>query len=204
MCQACERKRHSVVMMASRRRFAGAGSPALAIDAPTAPAPTVPRNFLRVNMITSLTSPEKMARAGPGCKQKSRGYDDIVRSEAAGMNRIDSIEVLDHSLNSAEAEIWVNVVPARRIATTEIRGRFVGPRCASRSTVEVAYPLRQRTATPVAAATLTMRVVIPDPSLWTTEHPLEYDGQIALWQDGQRCDVRQVTLRLGQSGKTIL
>src|SRR5262245_39378189 len=119
------------------------------------------------------------------------------------MNRIESIEILDHSLNSAEAEIWVNVVPARRTATTEIRGRFVGPRCPSRSTVEVAYPLRPRTPTPDDAASFAMRVVIPDPSLWTTEHPLEYDGQIELWQDGQRATVARLALGPVQSATTM-
>src|SRR5262249_48858073 len=112
------------------------------------------------------------------------------------MNHIRSIEVHDHVVTPAEADIWLTVTPDRMTPTTEARGRFVGPHCASRSTVEVAYPLRRRTA-PDHSTSFAMRVVIPDPSLWTPEHPLEYHGQIELWQDGQRCDVRQVTLRLG-------
>ncbi len=111
-------------------------------------------------------------------------------------NTISSLKIEDRHLSPAEAEIWITVVPGQESATAEIRGRLVGPRCPGRSTVEVAYPLR-----PVPAGTekrpgLTLRVVLPDPALWSPESPLQYEGQLELWDEGQRCEVRPLTLRL--------
>ncbi|HYV36006.1 MAG TPA: hypothetical protein VE988_09910, partial [Gemmataceae bacterium] len=45
---------------------------------------------------------------------------------------------------------------------------------------------------PTELPDLAMRVVIPEPSFWEPECPFVYDGVIELWQDGVRCDVRQV------------
>jgi hypothetical protein len=93
----------------------------------------------------------------------------------------------DRSLAPAQAEVWVRVVPQRHDAGTEVRGRLLGPRCMWASTVEVAYPLR-----PLPPGVrpdgegLTMRVVIPEASLWDPESPFLYEGPIELWQDGVR------------------
>src|SRR4051794_3816870 len=103
-------------------------------------------------------------------------------------NRIREVQVHDRSVIPAEAEVWVRVVPERLTPATEVRGRLMGPRCAYASTVEVAYPLRPLgppvgnglRAVPAArggerppcrwgnddAPGLTLRVVIPEASLW--------------------------------------
>jgi hypothetical protein len=105
--------------------------------------------------------------------------------------------------------VWVTVVPERVTATTEVRGRLMGPRCPYSSTVEVAYPLRPLPQPlPTTEANLTRRVVIPEASLWEPESPFVYEGPIELWQDGQCCD-RQVvrhglrTFSLGPRGLRV-
>jgi len=107
-------------------------------------------------------------------------------------NRIVNIEVRTHRLSPAEAELWVVATALVTTPTTEIRGRFVGPKCALSSTIEVAYHLQRFPGKPASSAELSARVVIPEPSLWEPEFLFEYDGVIELWQDGERCDVRQV------------
>jgi hypothetical protein len=104
-------------------------------------------------------------------------------------NRIRQIEVHDGPLIPAQAEVWITVTPEHLTATTELRGRLIGPSCPYASTVEVAYPLR---TPPPSAMTegasspaITMRAVIPEASLWEPESPFLYQGPIELWQDGQ-------------------
>src|SRR5262249_20990251 len=121
-------------------------------------------------------------------------------------NRIRQIEVRDRSLVPAEAEVWITVTAERQTPTTELRGRFMGPRCPYASTVEVAYPLRPLPPGHVSESPgLTRRVVIPEACLWEPESPFLYQGPVELWQDGQRCD--RLTLshglrsfRLGERG----
>jgi len=107
-------------------------------------------------------------------------------------NRIVDIDVRTHRLSPTEAEVWVVVTAERTTPTTTVRGRFVGPRCALSSTTEVAYPLRPFPRKPADLPELAARLVIPEPNCWEPECPFVYDGVIELWQDGQRCDVRQV------------
>ena len=107
-------------------------------------------------------------------------------------NRIVDIQVRTQRLSPAEAELWVIVTTEFTTAGTAIRGRFVGPKCAVSSTIEVAYPLRPFERKPVGVSQLAVRVVIPEPSLWEPECPFVYDGLIELWQDGHCADVRQV------------
>lgn len=105
-------------------------------------------------------------------------------------NRIRHIEIHDHSLDPVAAEIWIAVLAEQHTATTEVRGRLMGPRCLYSSTVEVAYPLRALPPLqkPPESAGLTLRAVIPEASLWEPQCPFLYHGLIELWQDGQRCD----------------
>jgi hypothetical protein len=117
-------------------------------------------------------------------------------------NRIRRVEVCDRSLAPAAAEVWIAVEPERRTPTTEVRGRLTGPRCAYANTVEVAYPLRPLPRVSEESAGMTMRVPIPEASLWEPESPFLYQGLVELWQDGRKCDhaairhgLRQVTLR---------
>src|SRR5262245_65678426 len=105
-------------------------------------------------------------------------------------NRIREVKLVQKRLSAAEAELWVVVEPERRTATTEVRGRVVGPRCPGVETIEVAYPLR-----PLAGGEggpLTLRLVVPEPNLSTSERPYLYEGPVELWEEGERCDVRPV------------
>lgn len=112
-------------------------------------------------------------------------------------NRIRQIKVRNGQLIPAQAEVWITVVPEHYTPTTEVRGRLMGPRCPYSNTVEVAYPLQTppRGHTPPGTPELTMRVVIPEASLWEPQCPFLYQGPIELWQDGQHCD--RITLSHG-------
>jgi hypothetical protein len=110
-------------------------------------------------------------------------------------NRITHIEIRNRSLTPAEAEVWITVHAEQITSTTEVRGRLMGPTCLYSTTVEVAYPLRPLPHPPADVPPLTLRVVIPEPSLWEPVSPFLYHGPIELWQAGQRCD--SVTVRHG-------
>jgi hypothetical protein len=109
-------------------------------------------------------------------------------------NRILYLEVRDHSMVPAEAELHLTVEPEFLDGGTEVRGRFMGPRCRFASTVEVAYHLR-RVLVPTARPALTYRAIIPEANLWDLTSPHLYEGRLELWQDGQRCEA--VSLRHG-------
>ena len=108
-------------------------------------------------------------------------------------NRILRVSLRDHSLLPASSEVRVVVETERRDAGTEIRGRFVGPRCLFAETIEVAYPIR-----PVGAE---YRVVIPEGSFWDPISPYLYLVHVELWQDGTRCE--EVRLRHGLRALTV-
>jgi Glycosyl hydrolases family 2 len=110
-------------------------------------------------------------------------------------NHIRDIRITQPKWDPARAELLVTVTPDEKTPTTEVRGRLMGPRCLYSSTVEVAYPLRP-TSQPVAEENaITMRVLIPEASLWEPQCPFLYEGHLELWQEGTK--VHEVTLRHG-------
>jgi len=71
----------------------------------------------------------------------------------------------------------------------------------------VAYPWRERDRQyeKEGDPTLSLRVIIPEPSFWDPESPFLYEGMIELWQNKERCDqalFRQglCTIDLGKAG----
>lgn len=106
-------------------------------------------------------------------------------------NRIRRIDVIDQAISPAECSLRVVVTPERVGPTTEIRGRFMGPRCLFASTVEVAYPLRRQPGL-VNPGELAARVVVPEASLWEPQSPFLYQGPIELWEGGERLEVVQI------------
>jgi hypothetical protein len=93
-------------------------------------------------------------------------------------SRILAVQVEARRLEPAEADLRISVEVSDG---GEIRGRWVGPRCALRSTVDVAYPLRP-------AEPGRQRVIIPEPAMWEPASPFLYDGIVELWQGEQRLD----------------
>ncbi len=110
-------------------------------------------------------------------------------------NRILHVRVHDHSLDPAQAELWISATAEHVAPTTELRGRLMGPRCAYAATVEVAYPFRLLLRRPEGLADLAVRAVIPEPSLWEPACPFVYQGTVELWEDGTRRD--QVVVNRG-------
>ena len=103
-------------------------------------------------------------------------------------NRILQVQVRDHSLDPAQAEVWIGVIAKSVTPTTELRGRLTGPRCVHAATVEIAYPFLPLVRRPEGTADLTVRVVVPEPSLWEPVCPFLYEGTVELWENGHRCD----------------
>src|SRR5438309_7769131 len=101
-------------------------------------------------------------------------------------------------LSAAEAEVWVAVELGEVTPATELRGRLTGPRCHGVTTVEVAYPLRPLPVAQGPTNVLTLRVLIPEPNLWTKETPFYYAGRLELWHQGRRADVATWTMGLMQ------
>jgi hypothetical protein len=112
-------------------------------------------------------------------------------------NRIRQTRVEVLRATPAEAEVWVVAEMEEVTPTTELRGRLVGPRLPGRTTVEVPYPFRPPPG-PAAGppGTLVVRVLIPEPNLWTEAAPFVYEGPLELWQDGRRCEVVTISVAL--------
>jgi hypothetical protein len=122
-------------------------------------------------------------------------------------NRIRNISLYDMRLDPTEADVWLSVDPEQLTSTTQVRGRLMGPRCPYSTTVEVAYPFREhsREYGSEGVPHVTLRVIIPEPSLWDPQTPFLYEGPVELWQDRQRCDQLQLrhglrVLSLGSGG----
>lgn len=122
-------------------------------------------------------------------------------------NRIRNVVVRDHRIDPMEAEIRITVEPAEMTASTEVRGRFVGPRSIYGNTVEVAYPLRElpKTSASPDIPGITVHAVIPEPNLWDPATPFVYDGLLELRQNGKcvdRAEIRHAlsSVRLGARG----
>jgi hypothetical protein len=116
-------------------------------------------------------------------------------------NRILQVQVREHSLDPAQAELWITVTAEHVTPAMELRGRLAGPRCLYAATVEIGYPLRPFLRRPEGLEGLAARVVIPEPSLWEPQCPFVYQGTVELWQDGVRCD--QVQIRRGLRRVTL-
>jgi hypothetical protein len=122
-------------------------------------------------------------------------------------NSIKSIDIWNHRLDAALAEVTVSVTPEHVHSMTQVRGKLVGPQCPYASTVEVAYAFREtsREYASTGIPRITCRALIPEPSLWDPVSPFLYKGQVQLWENGKQCDVVRIIhclreLSLGQSG----
>jgi hypothetical protein len=104
-------------------------------------------------------------------------------------NRILDAWVINHRLDPHETELRVVVKPEDVTPMTEVRGRLAGPRNAFSSTIEIAYPLREIARTD----TIELRMIIPEPSWWTPQTPFLYHGFLELWEDGERCERRELS-----------
>src|SRR5262245_1941103 len=103
--------------------------------------------------------------------------------------RIRDIRIEQRRLNLAEAELLVTVEVDGGGPATEVRGRWVGPRCAGRSTVDVAYPMQPLPADATQPGQR-FRVIILEPAMWSAGTPFLYDATIELWDAGQRVERR--------------
>jgi hypothetical protein len=122
-------------------------------------------------------------------------------------NHIRELLMFDGRLDPVEAQVGISVYPERLISRTEVRGRLLGPRCPYATTVEVAYPWREAAREYETEGTphISLRVIIPEPSLWEPESPFLYQGPVELWEHGQRCDQVIIThglrsVKLGPQG----
>jgi beta-galactosidase/beta-glucuronidase len=104
------------------------------------------------------------------------------------MNRFKNVAAEVRRLSAVEAEVWIIIEAEKITATTEVRGRLVGPHCPGISTIEVAYPLRPIPHPPQGLPQLSRRFNVPDPSLWELDRPFIYHAMIELWEAGEHCD----------------
>jgi hypothetical protein len=107
------------------------------------------------------------------------------------MNRIRDVVVFNHRLDPIETELHVHVKLDEMTATTEIKGRLMGPRSAHAATIEIAYPLREIER----QDHVVLRAIIPESSWWEPKTPFLYEGPLELWQDGVLCE--RVAIRHG-------
>lgn len=115
-------------------------------------------------------------------------------------NRLLHVQIQDVRLDPLESEVVISAFPERVTATTELRGRLVGPRTAYARTLEVAHPLRVCPRQPPGEPGLAGRIVFPEPCFWDPESPFLYEGFVELWEEGQlveRAELRHGLRRRG-------
>jgi beta-galactosidase/beta-glucuronidase len=111
-------------------------------------------------------------------------------------NDIKNVTVQTRRLDPVEAELELFVELETVTSQTKLQGRLVGPRCPGTTTIEVAYPLRERRRESSDGARIVCRVVIPEPSLWEPQTPFVYEGIVELWEGATRCDQAQFSTGL--------
>jgi len=119
------------------------------------------------------------------------------------MNRIREVKTEVRRLSAVEAEVWFIIEADFTSATTELRGRLIGPRCPGISTIEVAYPLQPIPHPTEKMTGLCRRVNIPDPSLWESDKPFVYHAVIELWQDGELLETAEFDCGLRMAGSAV-
>jgi Glycosyl hydrolases family 2 len=102
-------------------------------------------------------------------------------------NRIRRYRLHYTRLTPTEAELWTSIEPDELTSTTQVRGRLTGPRCHYASTVEVAYQWREqsRRYETEGVPEISLRLHIPEPSLWDPESPFLYRASLELFQGRQ-------------------
>jgi hypothetical protein len=122
-------------------------------------------------------------------------------------NHIKSIRLHEIRVDPAESELFLSVFPEQVTENTQVSGRLIGPRCRYSTTVEVAYPMRESSRSHASGEIprITVRIIIPEASLWDPESPFIYEGPLELWEKGNCVDRLQIkhglrVLRLGQRG----
>ncbi len=87
------------------------------------------------------------------------------------------VQVVNHRLDPTETILHVLVEYGTDVPNEcQVRGRLNGPRCPFSTTIEIAYPLRERSRGDV----ITMSTVIPEPSWWDSESPFLYAGFVEI------------------------
>ncbi|HEV3385118.1 MAG TPA: hypothetical protein VG097_09890 [Gemmata sp.] len=107
--------------------------------------------------------------------------------------KIASMTVEMQRADTAVAQFLVRIAVDGRVEGCEMKGRVVGPRCEGISTVETALPL---VLVEASEKTATLKGVIPEPNLWSTEAPFLYELKVEVWQGGRQTDTRTNMLAL--------
>ncbi len=98
---------------------------------------------------------------------------------------ISEIQVVNHRFSPTETMLHVGIALHNPASNVQLRGRLNGPRCPFSTTIEIAYPLRERAR---GDDIVTMSAVIPEPSLWDPESPFVYISFVELMRDGVVAD----------------
>jgi Glycosyl hydrolases family 2 len=85
----------------------------------------------------------------------------------------------------ASVEIVIRVNLDGSAAKCEVTGRVVGPLAKGMTTVEVEYAL---VPVKVSDNAVSLKCVIPEPSLWTRETPFSYAWSISVEVNGEETD----------------
>jgi hypothetical protein len=93
-------------------------------------------------------------------------------------------------LSSAIAELRLSID-----GPGELRGRLMGPRSPSGTTIEVAYPIK---ATRSDDGSCVATVMIPEPNFWEPENPLTYGGPVEVWRAGEKVHEQWIEVGLKQ------
>ena len=107
--------------------------------------------------------------------------------------RIEGFVVEQTRITSAETVLTVTARLSGPAAGLELRGRLTGPFCEGQQTIAVAYPFQPMGS---EESSVTARVVVPEPNVWTPAAPFRYDGIAELVAAGAVVDRRTFVVHL--------
>jgi len=100
----------------------------------------------------------------------------------------------------ASVEFVVRLTLEGPASGCEVTGSVVGPHAAGFTTVEVAYPMVMAEMREASDNALSLKCVIPEPSLWTREAPFSYAWSIDVEVSGEVTDSRSGALAFPDPG----
>ena len=101
--------------------------------------------------------------------------------------KIVSLDIEPGRASQVSADFVIRVNLDGPAAGCVVSGQVVGPRAKGMTTVEVAYSLR---VVEVSDTAVSLKCVIPEPSLWRPETPFVYAWRIEVEAGGEVTDTR--------------
>ncbi|MBA4190182.1 MAG: hypothetical protein C0467_19530 [Planctomycetaceae bacterium] len=115
----------------------------------------------------------------------------LRRRDAGAAVKIVSTTIEPCRGSQASVEFVIRVTLDGTASSCKVSGRVIGPQATGFTTVEVAYAL---VSVEASDNTVSLKCVIPEPTLWTRESPFGYTWSVEVRVNGELTDSRAGSL----------